>query len=217
MDFKDKASKSIALSLVGITASTPLFNSVYAFEKSDLTNSKETNIENSLIEKEIRVNNSKIKKLNDLINTGVFSEFSLNKNNNLILSKSIEQLKDKYCLSLEQVRLINNILNPGSINNIDLRMAFKWEGNAIKVTLTSNDVVAFFSSAALIGPAAIKAALIGLGTVVGGPIGATIASAIALLSTKNIISFGSVVIAATSKNRGMYIRIGIGIFDYGIL
>ena len=31
------------------------------------------------------------------------------------------------------------------------------------------------------------------------------------------ISFGSVVLAATSKNRGMYIKIGIGIFDYGVL
>ncbi|HGM1461171.1 TPA: hypothetical protein ACKOOM_004035 [Clostridioides difficile] len=40
---------------------------------------------------------------------------------------------------------------------------------------------------------------------------------IALVSTKSIISFGSVVLAATSKNRGMYIKIGIGIFDYGVL
>ena len=37
------------------------------------------------------------------------------------------------------------------------------------------------------------------------------------IKLKNIIVFGSVVLAATSKNRGMYIKVGIGIFDYGVL
>lgn len=120
-------------------------------------------------------------------------------------------------MSSEQANLINLTLNPSSIDNIDSRLSFKWEGNAVRVTLTSNEVVAFFLSAALIGPAAIKAALIGLGTVVGGPMGAAIAAGLALLSTQNIIAFGSVVLAATSKNRGMYIKVGIGIFDYGVL
>ena len=36
------------------------------------------------------------------------------------------------------------------------------------------------------------------------------------IKLKNIIVFGSVVLAATSKNRGMYIKVGIGIFDYGV-
>lgn len=217
MSFKKRATKSIALALVGITGATPLFNSIYAFEQSNLTNSMENKIENQLIEEEIKINNSDIQELNDLMDTGVFSEFDLDKNDNLILNKSIDQLVTEYKLSAEQVSIINLILNPSSINNVESKLSFKWEGNAVRVTLTSNDVVAFFSSAAMIGPAAIKAALIGLGTVVGGPMGAAIASAIALLSTKHIISFGSVVLAATSKNRGMYIKIGIGIFDYGVL
>lgn len=224
MNLKKRASKSIAIALVGVALISPVLNTASAMEKDseDSEVSSALEIENNFGQNDIKAEITKddIHEVQSLMDTGVFKEFELDENDNLKLKKPLDTISKEYKLSNDQQQMIQTILElDGTKSNNPIRYGISahWEGNAVKIKLSSSDVVALLSSAALLGPAAIKASLVGLGAAVGGPIGAAIAGFIGAISAKHLISFAGVVLAATSKNRGMYVKIGVGIFDYGVL
>lgn len=81
------------------------------------------------------------------------------------------------------------------------------------VYFTNNDVDAFLFSAAVIGPQALYAALVALGSVSLGPVGTAITAVVGILGAPSLASFCYYVVQAGINDQGVYIGIQMnGIF-----
>ncbi|WP_270608367.1 hypothetical protein [Enterococcus thailandicus] len=146
--------------------------------------------------------------------THIYPYFYFN-HNQLALSIDYDTLKTEYGFTDDDIVTIDSMLKAPAISwdnetsNIQSRMYVK--GN--KVYFTHADVVSALYSAALIGPSAIYAALVGLGTISLGPVGTAIAAAVGVLGFPSLAGFTYQVIQAASNGQGVYLGVEMnGIF-----
>lgn len=82
-----------------------------------------------------------------------------------------------------------------------------------KVWFDNGDIQAFLFAAASIGPEALYAALVGLGTLFGGMIGTTITAFVGALGGASLTYLCYLIIQATANGQGIYIGIEMnGVF-----
>ena len=82
-----------------------------------------------------------------------------------------------------------------------------------KVWFTYDDVMSFLFAAASVGPSAMYAALVALGSVSLGPVGSAIATILGILGAPSLASFCYQVIQAVANQQGVYIGVEMnGIF-----
>lgn len=136
-------------------------------------------------------------------------------NNQLALSIDYDTLKTEYGFTDDDIVTIDSMLKAPAISwdnetsNIQSRMYVKGS----KVYFTHADVVSALYSAALIGPSAIYAALVGLGTISLGPVGTAIAAAVGVLGFPSLSGFTYQVIQAAPNGQGVYLEVEMnGIF-----
>lgn len=81
------------------------------------------------------------------------------------------------------------------------------EGSRLYISNDDLNSAAFaaVASAATVGPAALKAAMIGLGTAVGGPAGTLIASIMAVVGGPTLVDIGLHITSALIYQEGVYI------------
>ena len=211
MLFKKRASKSIALALVGIMADIPFLNSVSAMENLDYSKSSFLNEESKKDFANLNLDNEKVSILKSLMNKGVFKEFDFNERGVLSLKNNIESISLTYKLSTDETYVINSIIDESSninfkddnrIYNMNTWLHVKnW-----KIYFTYNDIVSFLLAAAQVGPAALAAALVGISSILGtaGPVISTIMSILGVASLSNLYYL---IIQANVKKRGIYIGI----------
>ncbi|MDK4351332.1 hypothetical protein M4I17_02780 [Enterococcus thailandicus] len=146
--------------------------------------------------------------------THIYPYFYFN-HNQLALSIDYDTLKTEYGFTDDDIVTIDSMLKAPAISwdnetsNIQSRMYVKGS----KVYFTHADVVSALYSAALIGPSAIYAAIVGLGTISLGPVGTTIAGAVGILGFPSLAGFTYQVIQAASNGQGVYLGVEMnGIF-----
>lgn len=146
--------------------------------------------------------------------THIYPYFYFN-HNQLALSIDYDTLKTEYGFTDDDIVTIDSMLKAPAISwdnetsNIQSRMYVKGS----KVYFTHADVVSALYSAALIGPSAIYAALVGLGTISLGPVGTAIAAAVGVLGFPSLAGFTYQVIQAASNGQGVYLGVEMnGIF-----
>lgn len=141
--------------------------------------------------------------------TQIYSYFYFNDNNKLTLLIDYDTLKAKYGFTTADIITIDSMLKAPAlyldteIPNIQSRMYVKGS----KVYFTHADVVSALYSAALIGPSAIYAAIVGLGTISLGPVGTAIAATVGALGFPSLSGFTYQVIQATSNGQGVYLGV----------
>lgn len=146
--------------------------------------------------------------------THIYPYFYFN-HNQLALSIDYDTLKTEYGFTDDDIVTIDSMLKAPAISwdnetsNIQSRMYVKGS----KVYFTHADVVSALYSAALIGPSAIYAAIVGLGTISLGPVGTAIAAAVGVLGFPSLAGFTYQVIQAASNGQGVYLGVEMnGIF-----
>lgn len=122
--------------------------------------------------------------------THIYPYFYFN-HNQLALSIDYDTLKTEYGFTDDDIVTIDSMLKAPAISwdnetsNIQSKMYVKGS----KVYFTHADVVSALYSAALIGPSAIYAAIVGLGTISLGPVGTAIAAAVGVLGFPSLAGF----------------------------
>lgn len=146
--------------------------------------------------------------------THIYPYFYFN-HNQLALSIDYDTLKTEYGFTDDDIVTIDSMLKAPAISwdnetsNIQSKMYVKGS----KVYFTHADVVSALYSAALIGPSAIYAAIVGLGTISLGPVGTAIAAAVGVLGFPSLAGFTYQVIQAASNGQGVYLGVEMnGIF-----
>lgn len=152
--------------------------------------------------------------------TKVFDEFSLNSSGVLKVDKSLSEIQEKAGFTDVEMERFNEILifsknNPSVANERKISEAISKDitktGNTIepqvfvedwKIYFTLEEVQTYFLAAAQIGPAAIVAALAGLGTAIGGPVGTAIGTIVGYVSGAG---FAYLVMRAVMLQKGVYI------------
>lgn len=146
--------------------------------------------------------------------THIYPYFYFN-HNQLALSIDYDTLKTEYGFTDDDIVTIDSMLKAPALSlatetpNIQSKMYIKGS----KVYFTHADVVSALYSAALIGPSAIYAAIVGLGTISLGPVGTAIAAAVGVLGFPSLAGFTYQVIQAASNGQGVYLGVEMnGIF-----
>lgn len=119
------------------------------------------------------------------------------KNGVLSLKTDITNLKEKYNLSNDFITKLDNMLQSKNSSMQPYFHVSDW-----KLYFDYDEVISTFYTAAQIGPAAIIAALTGLATAIGGPVGATISAIIGFVSGADLMYL---VIRAVALKKGIYI------------
>lgn len=146
----------------------------------------------------------------------IYPYFDFDSEGNLILTKSIDELKDKYGFDEAFVSRLDTVLNSRLSKQISRSISeTSIENNGLnpelrrihvknwKVYFTYNDVMATLFAAAQVGPAAITAALTALGSAYPG-VGTVIGAAIGLFGGGTIVYW---VLQAAANKQGFYIGI----------
>lgn len=144
----------------------------------------------------------------------IYSYFDFDSKGDLILTKSIDELKDEYGFDEVFISRLNTVLNSNLSKQISKSVSEKSiKDNSLspdrihvknwKVYFTYDDVMATLFAAAQVGPAAITAALTALGSVYPG-VGTVIGAVIGLLGGGTIVYW---VLQAAANKQGLYIGI----------
>ena len=146
----------------------------------------------------------------------IYPYFDFDSEGNLILTKSIDELKDKYGFDEAFISRLDTVLNSRLSKQISRSISeTSIENNGLnpelrrihvknwKVYFTYNDVMATLFAAAQVGPAAITAALTALGSAYPG-VGTVIGAAIGLFGGGTIVYW---VLQAAANKQGFYIGI----------
>ncbi|WDV46610.1 hypothetical protein PV797_02675 [Clostridiaceae bacterium M8S5] len=145
----------------------------------------------------------------------ILGEFEFDKTGKLVLKLSLSEIKEKYEFTDGQISKLKEVMQfadsmgpvsqkdePHNKNDIFCRIHF--EGS--KVYFTNEDIVTFLLAAAEIGPAAIYAALVGLGSTLG-PVGTGIVAVVGILGMPSLATFTYQVIQAHYAGKGVYIGV----------
>ena len=135
----------------------------------------------------------------------VFDEFSLNDTGVLILNSSMDTIQKKAGFSDSEMIMFENLLqfnksHPAGQEDIPMT---RIQVEGWKIKFTQADVQTFLAGAAAVGPAAIIAALSGLGSVVPG-IGNVLGGILGVVSAVDLCVLVS---RAILQNKGIYIGI----------
>ncbi|WP_234124660.1 hypothetical protein [Clostridium hydrogenum] len=204
------------ISAVALVGTLTLTTSNLAFAKSvsnlpSLSNlpSSSANLSNLKISSEAR---NSMKKMAD---SGLLKDFKFDKNGKLVLKDSIADAKIKYSL------------NDSDVNNLKKMLAFAQQRKSInissqskskvispnvyvsnwKVYFSNEDVNAYLFAAAETGPEALAAALDGLATLMGGPVGTVIGVVLDVLGASALARLCYLIIQAEVNDQGIYIGI----------
>lgn len=149
--------------------------------------------------------------------TKVFDEFSLNDSGILEINKPLNEIQEKAGFTDSEMDRFNEIFTfsknyPTGITSSKTMVENASNSNNIiepnvfvedwKIYFTLDEVQMYFFAAAQIGPAAIIAALAGLGTSIGGPVGTAIGTVVGYVSGA---AFAYLVLRAVSLGKGVYI------------
>lgn len=150
-----------------------------------------------------------------MIDSGLIKEFEFNKNGKLVLKDSINNIKVKYSLDDSSVHELKALLafaqkrnsvnvSPESKNQVISPNVYvsNW-----KVYFSNDDINAFLFASAQIGPAALAAALDGVATLMGGPVGTTIGVVLDVLGASALSRLCYLIIQAEANDQGIYIGI----------
>ena len=82
-----------------------------------------------------------------------------------------------------------------------------------KIWFTYSDIVGTLTSAAMIGPAAVYAAFVGLGSISLGPVGTAITAAVGVLGFPSLAGFTYSILQASINRQGVYMGVEMnGVF-----
>lgn len=145
----------------------------------------------------------------------LYTHLSFDDSKKLVLNVSNEDLMGTFGFTQEETTLINNMLaqapqlNTQNESPIHSRMYI--HGSTIR--FTHDDIMSALYSAAMIGPAAVYGAIVALGAISLGPIGAGIAAAVGILGFPSLAGFTYNIIQAAANGQGVYIGVQMnGIF-----
>jgi len=145
----------------------------------------------------------------------VLPEFDFDDDGNLILKSSMNEIKKEYqltdneILKLDKVMKLASSLGPVSEHTLQTEDNFispmvHYDGGLLY--FTNADVDALLFAAASIGPAAVYAVLVGLGSV-AGPFGTALVAAVGILGIASLANFTYLIIQAHYAGQGVYIGI----------
>lgn len=144
----------------------------------------------------------------------VFDGYTTNKAGEIVFTYSNNSLYELGFTESEATRLAAlNATICGTVlsdeDSVSSRM-FVEDG---KIWFTYDDVMAFLFAAASVGPSAMYAALVALGSVSLGPVGTAIAAIVGVIGAPSLASFCYQVIQAVANQQGVYIGVEMnGIF-----
>ncbi|MFE6170313.1 hypothetical protein ACFVP8_20900 [Viridibacillus arvi] len=191
--------------------------STYAAASDNITVENNTNYNLSL-ENDISLENRTLMK--SFSDKGVFEEFVLNENNQLDVKTSIPEITNRLGLnSSEEGFLQTIIVNASEIQqstqkNIVPLMSVSHGSTWVKLTLSNDDVKMYLFAAASIGPTAMYAAVVGLGSIIG-PAGTVFTAVIGLLGAASLTNLCYLSIQAVAKGKGLYFEVGMdGFWPY---
>lgn len=140
-------------------------------------------------------------------------QFSNGDSGRLILSVTSDELINNYGFTFEESKAILDAVRFAYLPKQPDLYQSRMHIDGGKIYFTYDDVVAFLSSAAQIGPAAMYGALVGLGTVSLGPVGGMVVTALGVIGAPGLAEFTYQVVQATINRQGVYIGVEFnGIF-----
>lgn len=149
--------------------------------------------------------------------TLVFDGFTSDNSGKIIFTYSDQDLVNNFGFTSEEVDRLNEIVDAVSTSSVNFNDEYAvspyifYEGGI--VYFTNDDVDAFLFAAASVGPEAVYAALMALGTVSLGPVGTALTIAVGALGFPSLAQFCYYVIQAATMNQGVYIGVEMnGVF-----
>jgi hypothetical protein len=147
----------------------------------------------------------------------VYSFFYFDDNNKLHLDLTNNELKDSYAFTESDLEIMDTILSAPSmstnVNSGETNIRPMLSVSSGKIWFTYNDIIGTLSSAAMIGPAAVYAAIVGMGAISLGPVGASIAAAVGLLGLDDLAGFTYNITQAVVNKQGVYLGVEMnGVF-----
>jgi hypothetical protein len=147
--------------------------------------------------------------LESLFSKGVFNTFELDENGNL-KQLNIVALTEKFALTEAEIGILNEInqTNAFSILQKEQRISFSHGSSWVKVSLTYNETVAYVSSAAQIGPAALLGAMYAISSLIG-PAGPMITTVLGIIGAAGLVDGCYTIMRAVSNHKGVYLEAGL--------
>lgn len=147
----------------------------------------------------------------------VYSFFYFDDNNKLHLELTNNELKDSYAFTESDLEIMSTILSAAplssNINSEEVNISPMLSVSSGKIWFTYSDVIGTLSSAAMIGPAAVYAAVVAMGAISLGPVGAGIAAAVGILGFPSLAGFTYNITQAVANKQGVYLGVEMnGVF-----
>lgn len=154
-----------------------------------------------------------------LTRNNLISEFVFDANGHLALKDQIGQVFKTYGLSASEQQLVQQILKNdqkrGSSVPTEFQLAKAPKGgitpnaylNGTVIYLTFSEMTGFLFTAATLGPVALAAAISGLASIFGGPIGTAVGIILAVIGAPNLVQLTYVIIQAHALHQGVYFGI----------
>jgi hypothetical protein len=214
---KNRFFKSI--SLLTLTGILTLSTSNLAFAKTINTTSNTSSLAisqgnalNSL--SKLTPSSKSITFTKKMLDSGLIREFYFNKNGKLALKDSLANIKIKYSLDDAYIKQLNALLAFAQ-KRTPVNMSSQIKGTVSpdvyasnwKVYFTNSDVNAFLFASAEIGPAALDAALDGIATMMGGPVGTVIGLVLDVIGAASMANLCYLIVQAEYNGEGVYIGI----------